>query len=201
MKMDTMNKIFEMNGFGVERRLENDRYRFFIYKNGLVFSDTFKYNAYKKKAVPFAEEDLDLDLDIKIKPRYYDNYYDRNPMAEEEQLHFINYMINSFNARSKNMYNTTKPFPATYVPYYPRKAAPLSMDIVNVIFNDPATIIIWADGTKTVVKCNGEDYDKEKGFAMAIAKKALGNLGNYYETFKKWLPKNEDAELQFGGKK
>ncbi len=23
---------------------------------------------------------------------------------------------------------------------------------------------------------------------MAIAKKALGNKGNYYETFKKWVP-------------
>lgn len=75
------------------------------------------------------------------------------------------------------------------------------LDIVNVIFNNPATIIIWADGTKTVVKCKGEDYDQEKGFAMAIAKKALGNLGNYYETFKKWLSKNEDAESQLGGKK
>lgn len=85
-------------------------------------------------------------------------------------------------------------------PYFLKKYAPLRMDIVNVIFNYPATIIIWADGTKTVVKCKGEDYDQEKGFAMAIAKKALGNLGNYYETFKKWLPKNEDAESQLGGK-
>ena len=85
-------------------------------------------------------------------------------------------------------------------PYFLKKYAPLRMDIVNVIFNDPATIIIWADGTKTVVKCKGEYYDQEKGFAMAIAKKALGNLGNYYETFKKWLPKNEDDESQFGGK-
>lgn len=86
-------------------------------------------------------------------------------------------------------------------PYFLKKSAALGMGIVNVIFNDPATIIIWADGTKTVVKSKGEDYDKEKGFAMAIAKKALGNLGNYYETFKKWLPKNEDAESQLGGKK
>ena len=29
---------------------------------------------------------------------------------------------------------------------------------------------------------------------MAIAKKALGNKGNYYETFKKWLPKTESKE-------
>lgn len=59
--------------------------------------------------------------------------------------------------------------------------------IKKVIFNDPATIVYWADGTKTVVKAQPEDkYDREKGFAMAIAKKALGNKGNYNETFKKW---------------
>ena len=67
--------------------------------------------------------------------------------------------------------------------------------IDNVIFNDPATIILWNDGTKTVVKCGeGEVYDPEKGFAMAISKKVLGNQGNYYEIFKKWLPKEEKKD-------
>lgn len=63
------------------------------------------------------------------------------------------------------------------------------MRIEKVIFNDPATVVLWKDGTKTIVKCGNEDaYDPEKGLAMAIAKKALGNDGNYYEAFKKWLP-------------
>ena len=65
-------------------------------------------------------------------------------------------------------------------------------EIKNVIFNEPATIIIWKDGTKTVVKCQeGEGYDPEKGLAMAISKKALGNKGNYCEVFKTWLPEEE----------
>lgn len=63
-----------------------------------------------------------------------------------------------------------------------------NMVIKKVIFNDPATIVIWDDGTKTIVKSDNEQYDPEKGLAMAISKKALGNKGNYYETFKKWLP-------------
>ena len=46
-------------------------------------------------------------------------------------------------------------------------------EIKNVIFNDPATIVFWKDGTKTVVKCqDGDEFDPEKGLAMAIAKKA-----------------------------
>ena len=61
-------------------------------------------------------------------------------------------------------------------------------EIKKVIFNDPATIILWEDGTKTVVKAQNKDqFDKEKGLAMTIVKKALGNEGRYYEIFKKWL--------------
>ena len=59
--------------------------------------------------------------------------------------------------------------------------------IKNVIFNDPATIVYWKDRTKTVVKCDGEKYDPEKGLTMAITKKMLGNKGNYYEVIKKWV--------------
>ena len=68
--------------------------------------------------------------------------------------------------------------------------------IEKVIYNDPATIVFWKDGTKTVVKaCEDDDYDPEKGLAMAISKKALGNKGNYYETFKKALPKKDIHEI------
>lgn len=64
--------------------------------------------------------------------------------------------------------------------------------IKNVIFNDPATIVFWADGTKTVVKAQGDDtFDPEKGLAMAISKKALGNKGNYCNELKKWLPEKK----------
>jgi hypothetical protein len=65
-------------------------------------------------------------------------------------------------------------------------------DIKDVIFNDPATIVMWADGTKTVVKCQpGDIYSPELGLAMAISKKALGNKGNYNEVFKQWLPEEK----------
>ena len=61
-------------------------------------------------------------------------------------------------------------------------------DIEKVIFNDPATIVFWNDGTKTVVKTqNNETYNKEMGLAMAISKKMLGNTSKYYDTFKKWI--------------
>ena len=65
--------------------------------------------------------------------------------------------------------------------------------IKRVIFNDPATIVFWEDGTKTVVKAHGDEFDEEKGLAMAIAKRALGNTGRYYEVFKKFVPKENEV--------
>ena len=73
----------------------------------------------------------------------------------------------------------------------------LKPQIKDVIFNDPATIVFWSDGTKTVVKTQDNEmgdheiYDPEKGLAMAIAKKALGNNREYYHTFLHWLKQYE----------
>lgn len=62
-------------------------------------------------------------------------------------------------------------------------------DIEDVIFNKPATIVKWKDGTKTVVKCNSNDiYNPETGLAMCIVKRANANKGKFNEIFKKWLP-------------
>lgn len=67
---------------------------------------------------------------------------------------------------------------------------PRTISIVDVKFNEPATIVFWSDNTKTVVKCDPTDnFDPEKGLAMAIAKKFLGNnTGKYYDIFKKHTP-------------
>lgn len=62
--------------------------------------------------------------------------------------------------------------------------------IKDVIFNPPATIVFWGDGSKTVVKCqDGEEFDPEKGLAIAFFKKARGNKGHYFEEIKKWTHK------------
>ncbi len=60
--------------------------------------------------------------------------------------------------------------------------------IKEVIFNDPATIVYWEDGTKTVVKCGKDDiYNKETGLALCFMKKALNNKGNYNNLFRKYI--------------
>lgn len=75
----------------------------------------------------------------------------------------------------------------------PKKVSDL--EIKNVIFNPPATIVFWADGTKTVVKCYEEDYfSKECGLAMAICKKVYGNDNAFHKIFKKYIKEPEEVE-------
>lgn len=61
--------------------------------------------------------------------------------------------------------------------------------IKDVKFNGPATIIFWSDDTKSVVKAQNEEFDPEKGIAMAIARKALGNKHNYFDIIEKYAKK------------
>ena len=49
------------------------------------------------------------------------------------------------------------------------------LKVKSVISNYPAVIVFWEDGTKTIVKAKDEQFDIEKGIAMAFTKKALGN--------------------------
>ena len=62
--------------------------------------------------------------------------------------------------------------------------------IKNVIFNPPATVVYWTDGTKTVVKCNENDiFDPEKGLALAVTKRCACNRGAYYTEIRHWVKK------------
>ena len=58
----------------------------------------------------------------------------------------------------------------------------------NIDFQPPLTVAIWDDGTKTFVKCFGdEEFDPEKGAAMAIAKKFLGNNYHYADIINPYI--------------
>jgi len=60
----------------------------------------------------------------------------------------------------------------------------------KVIFNPPATIVYWDDGTKTVVKCSEKDiFDEEKGVVMCYMKKQFGE--RYYKGIKTLLKNAE----------
>ena len=67
--------------------------------------------------------------------------------------------------------------------------------VKRIIFHDPATIVFWQDGTKTVVKCmEGEPYSKYYGFVCALAKKIYGSNAKITKLIKQFSEeKKEDA--------
>jgi len=68
------------------------------------------------------------------------------------------------------------------------------MGIKKVIFNAPATIVLWNDGTKTVVKCSENDiFDPEKGLAFCFLKKLLGD--RYYKIISSEVRKYDEQKL------
>lgn len=55
--------------------------------------------------------------------------------------------------------------------------------IDKALFNPPATIVFWLDGTKTVVKCKeGEEFSEWAGIALCLAKKLYGP--NFHKIFR-----------------
>ena len=114
--------------------------------------------------------------------RLMDDRY--NELCKKERKNFMNYV----------KYGTTNPIK---VPH----------EIEKVIFNEPATIVFWKDGTKTVVKVQeGESFDPEKGLAMAFFKKMHGNTGRFNNIIHTWVrdykpdaeKKEPHNELTFG---
>lgn len=64
----------------------------------------------------------------------------------------------------------------------------------KVVYNDPATVVIWSDGTKTVVKCHeGDVYDEREGFLLCCAKKLFGNARRYNDVLAKNAPADHGA--------
>lgn len=172
MRMDTMNQIFKERGFEVERKWKDSQYHFIISKNGFSLSDDFCYSGSEKDQVLFIEDMI----------KKFESLYPYSICIDDT------YRC-TMGGRLTNKTN-----------FLFKKDRPLKTNIVKVIFNNPATIIKWTDGTKTVVKSSEEGYDPEKGLAMAIAKKALGNKGNYYNIFRQWLPRAAKKQSLKNGK-
>lgn len=122
-----------------------------------------------------------LDTDPLIQLKIYDAISKGENNMPTETERYVRHDINSLAAAFKRVNDAfNKKLPG----------------IKTVHFSGPVTAVIWEDKTKTIVRCkDGDVPDYEKGLAMAIAKRALGTNksgSNYYDVFKKWLPKDEE---------
>lgn len=76
---------------------------------------------------------------------------------------------------------------SNYISCAPRQITPR-----KVIFSGPKTIVIWEDGTKTIVGCaKDQEYDEYAGFCAALAKKIFGTTAKA----KRMMNKNKKVDI------
>lgn len=169
--MDEMNQYFETRGIAVLRSYESDRQRYrFLLKKGDV---TRTYYFHYPLTETFAERHDQMTKACEDMAKVF---------LDEVTRH--EYLKNDIQVTVESLYPS--------VMIVPRQLAP-----EKVYFNDPVTVVIWNDGTKTIVRCSENDiYDPEKGLAMAFCKKMFGNDNTFKKHFKKWLPE-ESESVQF----
>ena len=161
-------------------------------ENGVIFARTTivpsEVDRFKGTYIMFSVKELLGTDGYVLRPLAYKRKYEgiiHNERRLDDEYYDTLKSVRVANELNKKYYKALKA-----VREYERRNSMFGIN--NVIHHDPATIVYWCDGTKTVVKCGENDiYDPEKGLAMAISKKVFGNEGNYYNQFKKWLPKEE----------
>ena len=73
--------------------------------------------------------------------------------------------------------------------------------LTKVIYNNPATIAFWEDGSKTIAKCDSESiYSEDVGLLICILKKCLGaqnaiNIIKYWTKEQNTFDTNESHYL------
>lgn len=146
-------------------------------------ANTVKFNYYQIKDVRIA---CDHGHNIIYRGKYY-IYVPKISAKPREDNDFVKYCEHDC-CMTKELFDS----------YNKAKGKSYLPEIENVIFSGPATIVMWKDGTKTVVKCQEDDeYSMEVGLTMCIAKKALGNKGNFNDIFKKWIPEESEESNAF----
>ena len=56
--------------------------------------------------------------------------------------------------------------------------------IKQIFSNNPTTVILWEDGTKTISKCSDNDvYNVERGIEICMIKKAFGMSNQEYKRY------------------
>ena len=102
-------------------------------------------------------------------------------------------------ASSEDCANYKKPDPPkVYTDEFIRKANKSKYTPKQIIYNPPATVVFWEDGTKTVVKCaEGETYSEYYGFLAALGKKIFTTNSEINRIVKKHIPKDkEEPEMK-----
>lgn len=117
----------------------------------------------------------EMQLQRKRVTMRYDQFFKPKPFDIYKDVYSANELSSSISSGIENLRKTLKEAFGELFNLEENNMSRKSLEIKKVIYSGPCTIVIWADDSKTIVRCqDGDTYSKEVGLLMCLAKKVWG---------------------------
>lgn len=128
----------------------------------------------------------------------YDQFFKPEPFDIYKDVYSANVLPSSFSSGIVNLRKTLKEAFGELFDLEENNMSRKSVEVKKVIYSGPCTIVIWADDSKTIVRCqDGDTYSKEVGLLMCLAKKVWGTNtsgSNFNDYISKVISEEEENE-------
>ena len=105
----------------------------------------------------------------------YDQFFKPKPFDIYKDVYSVNELSSCITDGFANLKETFKEAFGGLFNLEENNMSRKSLEVKKVIYSGPCTIVIWADDSKTIVRCqDGDTYSKEVGLLMCLAKKVWG---------------------------
>ena len=117
----------------------------------------------------------EMQLQQKRVTMRYDQFFKPEPFGIYKDVYSANELPSLFSSGIANLRKTLKEAFGELFNLEENNMSRKSLEVKKVIYSGPCTIVIWADDSKTIVRCQyGDTYSKEVGLLMCLAKKVWG---------------------------
>lgn len=117
----------------------------------------------------------EMQLQQKRVTMRYDQFFKPEPFGIYKDVYSANELPSLFSSGIANLRKTLKEAFGELFNLEENNMSRKSLEVKKVIYSGPCTIVIWADDSKTIVRCqDGDTYSKEVGLLMCLAKKVWG---------------------------
>lgn len=117
----------------------------------------------------------EMQLQRKRVTMRYDQFFKPKPLDILEDIHSTNALTSYILDDIANISELSKEAFGGLFNLEENNMSRKSLEVKKVIYSGPCTIVIWADDSKTIVRCqDGDTYSKEVGLLMCLAKKVWG---------------------------
>lgn len=117
----------------------------------------------------------EMQLQQKRVTMRYDQFFKPKPLDILEDIHSTNALTSYILDDIANISELFKEAFGGLFNLEENNMSRKSLEVKKVIYSGPCTIVIWADDSKTIVRCqDGDTYSKEVGLLMCLAKKVWG---------------------------